>query len=119
MRIRLYMDEDVMSRGLVKALRTRGAEIVVASEIGMSHKADEEHLAYAAQQGLVLYTYNTKDYMALHVSYLQEGKSHSGLIFGDQQRYSIGEQMRRLLAIVSARSAETMQNQVEFLSAWG
>lgn len=40
------------------------------------------------------------------------------MIFG-QQNYSIGEQMRRLLRLIAAKSAEDMQNQVEFLSAWG
>jgi hypothetical protein len=36
-----------------------------------------------------------------------------------QQNYSIGEQMRRLLRLISTKSAEEMRNQVEFLSAWG
>ncbi|MDZ7956392.1 MAG: hypothetical protein RMY34_00530 [Aulosira sp. DedQUE10] len=36
-----------------------------------------------------------------------------------QESYSVGEQMRRLLKIIAAKSAEDMQNKVEFLSAWG
>ena len=39
--------------------------------------------------------------------------------FAHQQRYSIGEQMYRLLNLVAKRTAEEMQNHVEFLSAWG
>jgi hypothetical protein len=31
----------------------------------------------------------------------------------------VGEQMRRLLRLMAAKSAEEMENQVEFLSAWG
>lgn len=118
MRVRFYIDEDAMSRGLVKALRTRGADVVVASDAGMTHKSDEEHQEYAAEQGLVVYTFNTKDFMALHTSYLQEGRSHAGIILGDQQRYSIGEQMRRLLTLSAVLSAEEMRDQVVFLSAW-
>jgi len=119
MRVRLYMDEDAMSRGLVKALRTRGADVVAASDVGMTHKSDVEHLEYAAEHGLVVYTFNTGDFMALHTSYMQEGRSHAGIVFGDQQRHSIGEQMRRLLALIAVRSAEEMKDQVEFLSVWG
>jgi len=33
--------------------------------------------------------------------------------------YSIGEQMRRLLRLISSKSAEAMQDQVEFLGTWG
>lgn len=118
-RVRLYLDEDAMSRGLVKALRTRGADVVAASDVDMSHMPDEQHLEYAAKQGLVLYSFNTKDYMVLHTKYMEQGRSHAGIVLGDQGRYSIGEQMRHLLALISARSAETMRDQVEFLSAWG
>ena len=31
---------------------------------------------------------------------------------------SVGEQMRRLLRLIAARSAEDMRNHIEFLSAW-
>jgi len=48
-----------------------------------------------------------------------EGHAHAGIIFGQQQRYSVGEQMRRLRRLIALRSAEAMQNQIEFLSNWG
>lgn len=71
------MDEDAMSRGLVKALRTRGADVVAASDVGMTHKSDAEHLEYAAEHGLVVYTFNTIDFTTLHTNYLQEGRPHA------------------------------------------
>ena len=49
---------------------------------------------------------------------MREGKNHAGIILGQQQRYSLGEQMRRLLRIIALKSAEEMQNNFEFLSAW-
>lgn len=49
---------------------------------------------------------------------IEQGEAHAGIILG-QQYYEIGEQMRRLLRIIAVKSAEDMQNQVEFLSAWG
>jgi hypothetical protein len=56
--------------------------------------------------------------MHLHGEYMSAGRAHAGIIFGDQQRFSVGEQMRRVLRILVLRSAEEMQNNYEFLSAW-
>ena len=47
-----------------------------------------------------------------------QGRSHAGLILAQQQRYPVGDQMRRLLRLVAAKSAEQMRNRIEFLSAW-
>jgi len=54
-----------------------------------------------------------------HTRYLMEGKAHAGIILAAQQQYSVGEQMRRILNLTAATSAEDMKNWIEFLSAWG
>jgi hypothetical protein len=41
------------------------------------------------------------------------------MILSQQQRYSVGEQLRRILRIREALSAADMRNRVEFLSNWG
>ena len=119
MRIRFYLDEDAMDSDLVRALRVRGIEIVTANDIGLIALPDEKHLSWAAENGRVLYSFNVSDFMALHVSYLAAGKDHAGIVLAQQQRYSVGEQMRRLLRLVEMKSAETMRSTVKFLSAWG
>jgi hypothetical protein len=113
----LYVDEDSARRGLVQALRARGVDVVTNREAGMGQRLDEENLEFAASQRRVLYTCNISDFYELHAAWLNDGKSHAGLILG-QQRYSIGEQVRRLLKLIAARSAEDMIDRVEFLSAW-
>jgi predicted nuclease of predicted toxin-antitoxin system len=117
--IRLYMDEDSMSRSLVRALRARGVDVITALDAGRVERDDAEHLDYATIQGRVLYTCNVADFYRLHRDYLTQGKSHAGIILAPQQRYSVGEQMRRLLKLVVTKSAEEMKNNVEFLTAWG
>lgn len=107
------MDDD-----LVQALRLRGVDVQTALEAGMTNRPDDQHLAYASVAGRVLYTFNVGDFMNLHSEYIASGKTHAGIIFGDQQRYSVGEQMRRLLRIFTLRSAEAMRNNYEFLSHW-
>lgn len=44
MKIRFYMDEDVMRGGLVRAVRSQGVEVVTASDADMDSKPDSSHL---------------------------------------------------------------------------
>ena len=117
--IRLYIDEDSMGRALLRALRARGVDVITALEERMIEREDTEHLGYATAQGRVLYTCNVADYYRLHTDLLAQGKSHTGIFLAPQQRYSIGEVMRRLLKLINTKSAAEMNNSVEFLQAWG
>jgi predicted nuclease of predicted toxin-antitoxin system len=117
--IRLYFDEDSMRRGLVRALRARGMDVITALDAEMVERRDEEHLDYATEQGRVLCSFNVADYCRLHSSYLAQGKPHAGIILMRQQHYSVGEQMRRLLGLAASKSGDEMKNWIDFLSAWG
>jgi len=108
-----------MDRALVSALRARGVDIATALEERMIEQEDRDHLDYAAAQGRVLYTCNVADFFYLHTSFLAQGKSHAGIILVPQQRYSVGERMRRLLKLLNKKSEAEMRNSVEFLQAWG
>jgi hypothetical protein len=119
MTIQLYIDEDAMAHRLSQELRMRGVDVTTALSEGMVERADSEHLEYATYHQRVLYSFNIGDYYQLHTGYLQQGRTHAGIILAQQQRYSLGEQLRRLLRIIAIRSAEDMQNNIEFLSAWG
>jgi Tfp pilus assembly protein PilZ len=77
-----------------------------------------DHLEFANLQRRVLYSFNVGDYQQLHTAYVRHGKRHSGIILAQQQRYRLGEQMRRLLKIVALVPAEEMTNSIVFLSAW-
>jgi hypothetical protein len=112
------MDEDSMDGDLVRALRLRSVDVVTALDVGLIAAPDDTHLAYAASEGRALYSFNVADFVILHRAYLADGESHAGIILAQQQRYGVGEQMRRLLRLVGTRSAEGMRDWVEFLSAW-
>jgi len=118
MRIRLYIDEDAMSRSLVNGLHIRGADVMTVAEHGREGIGDAEQLEFSTFHGRVLYTSNTRDFYQLHREYFSQGKTHAGIIFVPQQRFSVGEQIRRLLHLIRVKSAESMMNSVEFLSAW-
>jgi len=108
-----------MRRALVRALRARGMDAITALDAGMIERSDDEHLAYATGQVRVLYSFNVGDFYRLHTAFLAQGKPHAGIVLARQQRYSVGDQTRRLLRLIATKSAEDMKNRVEFLSAWG
>jgi len=107
-----------MSRSLVRALWARGVDVLTALEANMVGRRDAEHLQFATEQGRVLYTFSVTDFYRLHREYIEAGKTHAGIILAHQQRYSVGEQMRRLLKLAGTKAAEEMHDRVEFLSAW-
>lgn len=118
MKIQLYLDEDTMDADLVHALRIRGVDLSTALEQGMIQRDDRDHLELATSQGRVLYSFNVGDFQRLHTKYLRDARHHAGIILAQQQRYNIGEQMRRLLRIIASLSAADMKDSMVFLSAW-
>lgn len=118
MMIRLYFDEDSMDHDLVQALGARGVDVVTALDTGMIEVPDEEQLNWATMHERVLYSFNVGHFYHLHTDWLAQGRPHAGIILAPQQRYAVGDQMRRLLRLIAARSAEDMRNRVEFLGAW-
>ena len=89
-----------------------------AVDAGHAGSPDRVQLEHGTADGRVLFTYNVGDFFALHTLFRQEGRAHAGLILAVQQRYTVGEQMRRLLRRNRERSSDAMKNRVEFLSSW-
>ncbi len=116
--IRLYMDEDSGDTALVLALENWGVDVITTLGVNRLSFSDEEQLIWAKSQGRVLYSSNIRDFYSLHTAFLTQEQPHSGRILVQQQRYSIGELMRGILRLVAAKSAEEMENQVEFISTW-
>ena len=75
----LHFDEDV-SVVLAAMLRARGFAGATARDSGQLGRSDEEQLAFAASAASVLVTHNRVDFERLHRSWLDAGRSHSGII---------------------------------------
>jgi DNA-binding transcriptional MerR regulator len=116
--IRLYLDEDAMDRQLVRALRARGIDVQTVNEAAMVYRTDLEQLQYATSQSRVIYSFNIPDYCRLHAEWAANRQSHAGIVVSWQKRYGVGEQMRRLLNLCAAKTADEMRDQLEFLSDW-
>ncbi len=65
-----------------------------------------------------LSTHNTADYCILHQSWIHLERKHSSIIVAPQQRYSVGEELRRIMRLISQRTAEQMVCRLEFVSSW-
>jgi hypothetical protein len=69
MNIRLYLDEDATSKGLMNALRIQTIDFRTAREEGTEGYSDEQQLRYAESLGRVIYTFNQRDFAALHTRF--------------------------------------------------
>lgn len=107
-----------MDQALVRALRARGADVLTALDAAMIERSDADHLEFATSAGRVLCTFNVGDFWTLHSAYLADGQRHAGMILMPQQRYGVGELLRRLLRLMATLSPDEMSNRAEFLSAW-
>jgi hypothetical protein len=107
-----------MRRALVFGLRARSVDVLTAGDAEMMHRPDEDQLVTASASGRVLYTFNVADYRVLHQAWMAQGRFHAGIIVAVQQRYSVGEELRRLMRLVGSVTAEEMRNRIEFLSSW-
>ena len=114
--IKLYLDEDSISRSLIRALRARGVDVLTAYEAGNIGRSDQEQLDFAGSQGRILFTFNTRDFAILHIEYLSKQQMHGGIIVSDQ--IQVGLIVRRLMRLLEARSVAEMHNWLEFLSNW-
>ncbi|MGB3532860.1 MAG: DUF5615 family PIN-like protein [Microcoleaceae cyanobacterium] len=113
----LYLDEDATSNRLLESLRNNGVDVISTLEAEMLSQPDEKQLEWALVNRRVIYSFNVRDFYRLHTEWLVQEKFHAGIVLG-KQNYSIGDQMKGLLKLISMKSTEDLENQVEFLSKW-
>ena len=98
----LYTDEDIANL-IATLLRARGLDILTTIEAEMTGCSDEQQLAYAATQERCILTHNRVDYERLHLSYIQTGQQHSGIIVTPQNNaYEVTQRVGILLNTLTA-----------------
>ena len=113
--VRLYMDEDAGRQSLVRGLRARGFDVLTTYEAGRSGTDDRAQLEFSTGKGRSIYTFNTGDFARLHKDIVSTGQDHGGIITVPRQRYPVGEQIKRLSALLATATAEEMRNRMEHL----
>lgn len=107
--IRFYLDENV-DHDIARGLRTRSIEVLTTAEAGTRGFSDEEHLAFALQEKLVIIT-SDEDFLILHSQNIE----HAGIVYFKQQSRTLKHVLRGLFLIYTELTQEDMLNWVEFL----
>ena len=76
-----YSDEDVSPEVARRLREQHGIDAVSSHEVGMNGASDAEQLAYAAQAGRILVTFNAADYLRLADQWWRLGRSWPGIAF--------------------------------------
>jgi Domain of unknown function (DUF5615) len=113
----LYIDEDSQDQSLLRALRARQIDVLTVRDTHTFGLPDIGQLRLATQQNRVLYSHNIRDFCQLHTKFITNSENHAGIALLAQD-YSVGEQVRAILEFIASRTAEDMQNQLEFLSKY-
>lgn len=98
--LRFYFDEN-MPVVIALQLKRRGIEAVTVRDLGLLGDEDINHLKNAAELG--------------YVRLATEGIEHAGIVFGQQDKHSIGDWVENLSLMHAVYSAEEMQNRLEYL----
>ena len=116
--LKLHLDEDADAYALLNGLRHRGWDVSSSREQDLLRYSDDEQLVWAADRECALFTSNASDFCRLHADFMRQGRHHAGIIIGDQQTASVGEEIRRLMRICEVKTAADMKDNLEFLSNW-
>lgn len=109
-KIKIYTNESV-NVFIVSGLSWHGIEAFSARDVGNLGLTDEEQLRYAAKENAVIFTHDD-DFLRISMN---SKISHCGIIFVHQQKYTLGECIRRLKAVCELRRAEELKEQIIFL----
>jgi hypothetical protein len=109
MQIRFHLDEHV-NHAIANGLRRRGIDVRTTAEAGLIGGTDEVQLASAYADHRVMVTHDA-DYLRLH----RRGALHAGITYCHPRRRTIGQIVVGLTLIWRSRSAEQMQNRIEYI----
>ena len=106
--VRYYFDEHV-SGAVAKGLYSRGIDVLTLVDAEMLGASDEEHFAFAREEGRTIVTYDD-DFLRL----ADQTSDHPGVVYAPQSR-GVGEMVRGLALIVDVLSPDEMRGHIEFL----
>ncbi len=106
----IYLDESV-SVAVSEGLKRRGFNIFSAKDVGNRGLSDREQLEYAIKKEAVIVT-NDVDFLSIA---RKSGIRHFGIIYYQQEKYSVGEAIRKIEELATLLSKRDFENTIEFL----
>ena len=108
--VHFYMDESVPI-AIAEGLGRRGVSVVSARDAGNLGLTDANQLQYAIQQQAAIFTHDD-DFLVMAI---QSSYQHFGVIYVHQQKYPVGECIRRLKRLAQTTAQSVLRNRVIFL----
>jgi hypothetical protein len=78
--MKLYIDDDTISRLLVRLLQRAGHDIEIPSDVGISGRSDAVHLRYSISASRPLLSANHRDFRELHDLIRAANGNHPGIL---------------------------------------
>ncbi len=99
--MKLLLDEH-FTHLIAEALRKDGHDVQAVNEIDLTGTSDDRLLVIARDQGRVLVTNNTQDFVPLERQWATAGETHQGIVYTDDASVprgtnQMGEIIRRLI----------------------
>ncbi len=107
--MKFYLDEHI-PKAVVEGLRRHDIDVLTVQDAGRVGDPDRKQLAFAALKRRVLVTFDD-DFLALDAS----GAPHSGIVFSQAGRRSMGELIESLVLIANVIEPKEMRNHIEFI----
>jgi hypothetical protein len=107
--IRFYLDENVPV-SIAEQLKQRHIEAITVRDLDELGDDEKNHLARATAMGYVLCTHDA-DFVMLATS----GTEHAGIVFGQQEKHTIGDWVRVLSRLHATYHTQDFINRLQFL----
>jgi predicted nuclease of predicted toxin-antitoxin system len=107
--LQIHLDESV-KLAIADGLRMHGVDVTIPVDVDLLGASDEEHLNYARTTRRLLITHD-RDFLVLAA----QGVSHAGIAYCHRNARTIGQIVRRLVAMAGQMQPEDMVDRVEYL----
>jgi len=108
-RIAFHLDEN-MDPKVAAALTRHGVDVTTTVGAGLRTSGDDEQLEYVMRDGRVLVT-DDEDFLVIAASDVD----HSGIVYVDRHRFSIGQKIRGLILIYEVLAPAEIAGRVEYV----
>lgn len=117
MSLKLFIDEDIQDRILIKLLRNANHNVITVNEAGLMGQADSYIFNYARQNSRTILTYNCNDFETIHLN----EPEHSGIlaVYRDY-KFSKNMSFQNIVKAIANLEATSilLENQFITLNQW-
>ena len=111
--IKIYTDESV-DVAIAEGLQRRGVDAFSARDCDNLGLTDEEQLIFASEEKSTIFTHDT-DFLRIAAQWIDNGRTHCGVIYCHQNAHGIGDCIRNLKILVTVLTQKDMIDHIEFL----